>query len=135
MPIFKEDGQNRITGEMKVTAQATGKSALPKSSGGSSTSSTIIEGLTDTQARTKIASAIKIIEEENIAGRQATDNAYDSKGVKISKENITSDDKYLSDAEANKALDRVIAMVGDTDIGMEIFYEAWKTGEYQKWVG
>jgi len=42
-------------------------------------------------------------------------------------------DNYLSNAEANEALRKVIEETGDKELGEELFYQAWIQGGYQQW--
>jgi len=121
--------RDRKTGKISVQSQATGVSRLPAGSGGGGGGGGDDENeLSFTQRNQYVDKALKILTREDVLGRQRAGNApSDWKGKE--------DDFILSDEEMRRASDRVIGLVGDKQLGIEIFDTAWQAGGFQRWGG
>lgn len=113
-------------GSIRVQTTSLGQELLPEyASGGSGSSGKT--GLTQTQQNKLVDEAKKILVNEDVLGRIKAGNAPEDWDQK-------EDDYKMSEEEMRAARDRVIAYVGDEELGKEIFNQAWNYGGFELWV-
>jgi hypothetical protein len=117
-------------GSFKIVSQSLG--SVKQTGGGTAAAS----GYTQTQYNSLVTKAEDVLKEVDIQGRKEAHNLMID-GVEASDEDyakMKEDDYYLSDEEAFDAYNRIIAMVGDEELGEQIFWQAFKSGGFRRWV-
>ena len=113
-------------GSIKVDTTFLGKEAVTTKSTSTSKTTTGSTGLSLTQENKYIEDAVKILTDTDVRGREAAGNApYDWEGQ--------TDDYVLSKDEMIQARDRIIGLIGDEEIGMQIFQQAMMAGGFTPW--